>query len=101
MEEEVLEKNRRILGDEHLDTLKAMHNLASTYWAQGKTAEAAAMEEEVLEKSRRILGDDHPDTLVARLAEPLCKYIIWASPTHVHRQYYHISALHYLPRNRL
>jgi len=52
-----------ILGAEHLETLVAIQNLASTYWAQGRNAEAATIGEEVLEKRRRILGDEHPDTL--------------------------------------
>ena len=60
-----LEKRRRILGAEHPDTLMSMNNLASTYWAQGKTAEAAALQEEVLEKRKRILGAEHPHTLTS------------------------------------
>jgi tetratricopeptide (TPR) repeat protein len=52
-----------ILGPEHPGTLSSMNNLAVTYRAQGKTAEAAELHEEVLQKRRRILGDDHPDTL--------------------------------------
>ena len=63
LQEEVLEKSKRILGDDHPDTLTTMNNLAVTYRAQGKTAEAAVLQEEVLEKRKRILGDDHPDTL--------------------------------------
>ena len=45
---------KRILGDEHPATLTSMNSLAQTYWAQGKTAEAAALQEQVLEKMRRI-----------------------------------------------
>jgi len=63
LQEEVLEKRGRIQGDDHPDALTTMHNLALTYWQQGKTVEVAALEEQVLEKSRHILGDDHPDTL--------------------------------------
>jgi len=55
----------RILGAEHPDTLTSMNNLASTYWAQGRMAEAAALQEEVLEKHRRILGAEHPDMLTS------------------------------------
>jgi hypothetical protein len=55
----------RILGVEHPDTLAAMGNLASTYRAQGRTGEAAALQEEVLEKCRRILGAEHPHTLTS------------------------------------
>jgi Flp pilus assembly protein TadD len=52
-----------LLGEEHPDTLTSMGNLAITYWAQGRTAEAAALQEEVLEKQKRLLGEEHPDTL--------------------------------------
>ena len=31
MQEKVLEVRRRILGEEHPDTLRTMHNLASSY----------------------------------------------------------------------
>lgn len=53
----------RILSDEHPDTLTTMHNLASIYWDQGRTAEAAGIQEEVLQNCRRVLGDEHPGTL--------------------------------------
>ena len=59
------EIDRRMLGVEHPDTLTSMNNLASTYWAQGRTAEAAALQEEALEKRRRILGVEHPNTLAS------------------------------------
>jgi len=54
-----------IFGDDHPRTLRAMHNLASTYWSEGKLEEARGLEEEVLRETRRTLGDDHPDTLRA------------------------------------
>ncbi|PVH92847.1 hypothetical protein DM02DRAFT_542782, partial [Periconia macrospinosa] len=56
----MLEKRRRILGEEHLDTITAMNNLALTLGDQGQLDEAAKMFEEVLEKRRRILGEDRP-----------------------------------------
>ena len=36
MQKEVLEKRQRIFGDEHLDTIKAMHNLVLTLSNQGQ-----------------------------------------------------------------
>ena len=53
MEEAVLEKRRRILGDEHPDTLTTMHNLATTYRAQGRNVEAATIEEELEKQSEK------------------------------------------------
>jgi hypothetical protein len=62
---EVLEKRRRILGEEHPDTITAMNNLASTLGDQGQLEEAAQMKKEVLEKMWRILGEEDPDTISA------------------------------------
>jgi hypothetical protein len=39
----------------------AMNNLAVTYSALGRHADALAMEELVLESQRRVLPADHPD----------------------------------------
>jgi Tetratricopeptide repeat len=66
LQQEVLEGRVRILGEEHPDTLTTKHNLASTYQAQGKIAEAAKLEEEVLEKRVKMFGDEHPDTLLTK-----------------------------------
>ena len=38
-----------------------MNNLASTYSALGRHADALAMKERVLEFQRRVLPADHPD----------------------------------------
>jgi hypothetical protein len=65
MKVEVLEKRRRILGEEHLDTVTAMSNLANMLSDQGKLEEAAAMKMEVLGKRRRILDEEHLDTISA------------------------------------
>jgi tetratricopeptide (TPR) repeat protein len=62
MYKEVLEKRRRILGDEHPSTISAMSNLANTLGDQGHLEEAAKMYKEALEKARRTLGEDHPTT---------------------------------------
>lgn len=63
MQKEVLEKRRRILGEEHPYTISAMSNLANTLGDLGQLDEAAKMKKEVLEKMKRILGEEHPDTL--------------------------------------
>ncbi|KAJ1334996.1 FxSxx-COOH system tetratricopeptide repeat protein [Microdochium nivale] len=63
MKQEVLEKRRRILGEEHPATISAMNNLAGTLRDQGKLDSAAAIMQEVLEKTRRILGAEHPNTI--------------------------------------
>jgi hypothetical protein len=63
--EEVLKKRRRILGEEHPETLTTMHLLASTYGQRGRLKDACTLQEEVLRKRKDILGKDHPDTLLS------------------------------------
>jgi tetratricopeptide (TPR) repeat protein len=61
----VLEASRRVLGEEHPDTIRAMANLAATYRDQGRSKEAEEPQVKVLEASRRVLGEEHPDTISA------------------------------------
>ncbi|MFI6131181.1 FxSxx-COOH system tetratricopeptide repeat protein [Micromonospora sp. NPDC051141] len=63
--ERVLADRRRILGDDHPDTLSSVHNLASVYTAVGRVTEAIRLFEQVLADCRRVLGDDHPNTLTS------------------------------------
>jgi hypothetical protein len=65
-----MQTRRRVLGDEHPDTLTSLGNLASTYRMQGRWDKAEELEVEVMETSKRVLGDEHPDTLtsIANLA---------------------------------
>jgi thiol-disulfide isomerase/thioredoxin len=81
-----LDLMQRVLGEDHLDTLRCMSNLAIVNAVQGRDADAERGFRHVLETRRRVLGDEHPDTLagmhnLARLycdrsryleAEPLC-----------------------------
>ncbi|KAF8177979.1 P-loop containing nucleoside triphosphate hydrolase protein [Mycena galopus ATCC 62051] len=64
LEASTLEKWRKLLGDDHRDTLRAMNNLASTYRNLGRFQEAEKLQLVVLEKLRKLLGDDHLDTLL-------------------------------------
>ncbi|RLK22586.1 tetratricopeptide repeat protein [Micromonospora sp. M71_S20] len=63
--EQVLTDLRRVLGDDHPDTLVSVSNLAGAYRAAGDLGRAMPLFERVLTDSRRVLGDDHPDTLVS------------------------------------
>ncbi|KAJ7842312.1 P-loop containing nucleoside triphosphate hydrolase protein [Mycena leptocephala] len=65
LEHAVLEQRKRVLGDAHPDTLRAMGNLASTYNSLGEFHKAEELEVIVLEKQKQVLGDDHPDILHA------------------------------------
>jgi non-specific serine/threonine protein kinase/serine/threonine-protein kinase len=60
-----LDLRRRVLGEDHPDTLAAMYALGSLYFDQRKHAEAEAFLNQVLEVRRRVLGEEHPDTLAA------------------------------------
>jgi tetratricopeptide (TPR) repeat protein len=62
---EALAGYRRLLGDSHPDTLKAMSNLAVTRRDLGDLDSARDLLDQTLAASRRLLGDDHPDTLKA------------------------------------
>ena len=58
-----METSKRVLVEEHPDTLASMNNLASTYGNQGRWKEAEELEVQVMETSLRVLGAEHPDTL--------------------------------------
>ncbi|KAJ7463228.1 hypothetical protein FB451DRAFT_1370710 [Mycena latifolia] len=60
-----LDKRRNQLGEDHPDTLEAVHWLSWAYEHLGKWKEAAELEVMLLEKKRNTLGEDHPDTLEA------------------------------------
>jgi len=64
MKKEVLEKRRRILGEEHPSTITAMNNLAATLSGQGKLEESIAMFSEAYVKMTTLLGNNHPHTRV-------------------------------------
>ena len=51
---QVLEARRRVLGAEHPDTMRTMHNLANTLAAQSKHSEAEVMKREVRAAARRL-----------------------------------------------
>jgi hypothetical protein len=62
---QVMETRKRVLGEEHPDTLTSMANLASTYRNQGRWKEAEELEVQVMETRKRVLDDEHPDTLTS------------------------------------
>ena len=70
MDVQVMETRRRVLGEEHPDTLTSIANLATTYRNQRRWTEAEKMEVQVMETTKRVLGEEHPDTLtsIANLA---------------------------------
>jgi tetratricopeptide (TPR) repeat protein len=65
LEEQALNGYRRVLGDDHPDTLEAMNNLATTHWALGDLDSARQLHEQTVAGYRRVLGKDHPHTLTS------------------------------------
>jgi tetratricopeptide (TPR) repeat protein len=62
---QVMETSKRVLSDEHPDTLISMANLASTYSNQGRWKEAEELQLQVTETMKRVLSDEHPNTLTS------------------------------------
>jgi Tfp pilus assembly protein PilF/predicted Ser/Thr protein kinase len=56
---------RRVLGDEHPDTLQSMGLLADLQREQGRLPQAEALFTRILEIRRRKLGPEHRDTLAS------------------------------------
>jgi tetratricopeptide (TPR) repeat protein len=55
--------HRRVLGDEHRDTLRSISNMGRLLGLQGKYDEAMPYVVEALKTYRRVLGDEDPSTL--------------------------------------
>ncbi|KAF7371435.1 FabD/lysophospholipase-like protein [Mycena sanguinolenta] len=60
-----VENQRKHNGEDHLNTLVTMNNLADTYRRLGQFEAAEKLQVEVLEKRRKLLGEDHLDTVMA------------------------------------
>ena len=63
LQQSALTTRRRLLGDEHPDTLTSLNTLGAILADQGKLDQAEQTYRHALEIRRRVLGDDHPDTL--------------------------------------
>ena len=61
--ERALTDRRRMLGEDHPDTLGSANNLAFDLRALGEYERARQLDEDILIRRRRVLGADHPDTL--------------------------------------
>ena len=61
--ERALELRRRVLGDDHKDTLILMSSLGSLYTYQGKYGQAETLLASAIDIARRKLGEDNATTL--------------------------------------
>ena len=87
LETQVVDVRRKLLGDDHSDTLVAINDLGSILEAKGDVARAEQCYREVIERRRRVLGADDMELLTTMgnlgnllrdqgkfdLAEPLLK----------------------------
>ena len=64
--ERVATDRRRLLGENHPDTLTSRSNLAGAYQSAGRISEAITLFERVLTDRRHMLGEEHPSTLNSR-----------------------------------
>ncbi|MFO0874019.1 MAG: serine/threonine-protein kinase [Phycisphaerales bacterium] len=62
---QALEIRRRVLGDDHPDTIVSIGDMGTLLQAQRKLAEAELYDRDALERHRRVLGDEHPGTLTS------------------------------------
>jgi serine/threonine protein kinase/Tfp pilus assembly protein PilF len=65
LQESALATRRRVLGEEHPDTLTSINDMGFLLRNQGRLAEAEAYYREALEKRRRVLGEEHQETLAS------------------------------------
>lgn len=65
LEEQALALHRRVLGEDHPDTLTLKSNLASTLQKMGDLDRACELQEGVLADRRRVMGEDHPETVTS------------------------------------
>jgi hypothetical protein len=56
-----METRKRVLGEEHRDTLTSMNNLAFTLKGQGLNSEAISLMEVLLQTGQRVFGPQHPN----------------------------------------
>jgi tetratricopeptide (TPR) repeat protein len=59
---QVMQTRKRVLTDEHPDTLTSMGDLAVTYRNQGRWKEAEELQVQVMQTSKRVLTNEHPNT---------------------------------------
>lgn len=63
--EQSLEIQKRVLGEEHCDTLWPMNILANSYLKLDRIQETLGLTQLVLGVQRRVLGDGYPDVFLS------------------------------------
>jgi hypothetical protein len=65
LNQDTLDRHRRVLGRDHPDTLRSATILAVDLRELGEVQAARDLDQDTLEHRRQILGRDHPDTLAS------------------------------------
>ncbi|MGW7427035.1 FxSxx-COOH system tetratricopeptide repeat protein [Streptomyces sp. NPDC054813] len=63
LNEDALQRMRRVLGEDHPDTLAGASHLATRLAALGEIEAARDLDVDTLARARTVLGEDHPHTL--------------------------------------
>ena len=63
LNQDILDRRWRVLGQDHPDTLNSAGNLASDLRELGEVQAARDLNQDTLDRRLRVLGQDHPDTL--------------------------------------
>ena len=88
MEQDTLDVQQELLGQEHPATLTSMNNLAEVLSDQGKYEQAKEMHRQVLRLRETVLGKEHPSTLTSmnNLAGLLSRQGKYEQAEEIHRQ---------------
>jgi hypothetical protein len=73
LNEDTLARGRRVLGEDHPNTLTSANNLAVDLDELDEYEQARTLNEDTLARKRRVLGQDHPSTLIS--AQNLAKVL--------------------------
>ena len=65
LDEDTLARRRRVLGEDHPDTLAAAFQLVCALTELGEHHAARELNDDIIARRRRILGDEHPETIMA------------------------------------
>jgi hypothetical protein len=63
--EDILARRRRVLGEDHPDTLAAAFYLVSSLFGLGDYHAVRELNDDIIARRRRVLGDEHPETMMA------------------------------------
>ena len=58
-----MDMRKKLLGEEHPDTLSSIESLAMIYFDQGRWDKAEQLEVQVVDMTKKLLSQEHPATL--------------------------------------